>query len=70
MYLNGIKLMMLAIVALVIRICRKHCIGFQWLMTQMAKDHLGRSQMANGGLLRPEMSPGLNKSPPWSTHSI
>ena len=46
--------------------------------TQMADDsnghigldlngHLGWSQMANGGLLRPVMSPGL-KIPPWSTH--
>ena len=35
--------------------------------TQMADGHSGGSQMANDGLLRPVMSPGL-KSPPWSTH--
>ena len=35
--------------------------------TQMADSHLGQSQMANGGLLRPLMSPGL-KIPPWSTY--
>ena len=35
----------------------------------MAISHLGWSQMANGGILRPVMLPGL-KSPPWSTHQI
>ena len=35
--------------------------------TQMADGYLRWSQMANDGLLRPVMSPGL-KSPPWSTH--
>ena len=37
----------------------RRCIGPKWPTTEMA----------NGGLLRPVMSPGL-KSPPWSTHSI
>ena len=31
--------------------------------TQMADGHLGQSQMANGGLLRPVMSPGLKSQP-------
>ena len=42
-------------------------IGRKWPMTQMANSHLGQSQMANSGLLRPVMSPSL-KNPPWSTH--
>ena len=41
---------------------RKVLFAVHW--TQMADDsNLGRAQMANGGLLRPVMSPGL-KSPP------
>ena len=42
------------------------CIGPYWPMTQVANGHLGQSQMANSGLLRPVMSSGL-KSPTWST---
>ena len=46
-----------------------HFIGLKWPMTQMVDRHIGQSQMANGGLLGPVMSPGL-KSPPWSTHIL
>ena len=35
--------------------------------TQMADGHLGQSQMANSGLLRPVMSPCC-KSTFWSIH--
>ena len=43
------------------------CIGIKWPMTQMAEGHLGQSQIANDGQLRPVMPPGL-KHLPLSTH--
>ena len=50
-----------------IRTCEKQQMLHWTKVADDSSDHLDWSQMANGELLRPVMSPSL-KSPPWSTH--